>query len=359
MYNIGLRRLVGQHVNGKHFKSVVELVDWMGVLQAQDLNSAKWALGVRLPGSTQKMIDDAIDSAEVIRIHILRPTWHFVSAENYPLFLALSAPNINAALNYRRIQLGLDEKLFAKSNPALNELLKDGNHLTREEITVELENIFPDLDSSKMNHILMEGEMKGLLCSGKMKNKLPTYALVKERINVNTEHKIDTDFALNKLASCYFRSHGPATLADFVWWSGLSSGDCRKALSMVKDKLMVEKEGKFEYWYDPEQLINNNNEPPEIALLPAFDEFIIAYKERSAVINLENHGRAVSANGIFRPVLVYEGQVVGLWNKTIKKDTLQIAFDWFLKPNKSVQKKFENSANDYAKFLGLKNSEVH
>jgi hypothetical protein len=357
MESIGLQRLFNQHTGGNRFNTPAEVVAWMGVIQAQDLNSAKWAIGIRIPNSTGKTIDEAINNGEIIRTHLLRPTWHFVSAADYHSFLALSAPNINSSLKYRRIQLKLDEKIFAISNPALNEMLKNGNHLTREQITTEMAKLIPDLDSSKMNHILMEAEMNSLICSGRIINKQPTYALVNERIgNFDRTANFDRDNTLRVLADKYFKSHGPATLADFIWWSGLSAGDCRKALDMVKDELVSEKVENSVYWYNKTEISYSG--VPELAFLPAFDEFIIAYKDRSAVINYEGHSRAVSSNGIFRPVVVYEGQVLGLWNKAIKKDTLQISIEWFIKPNKSIHTKVERAAGDYAKFLGLNNTQI-
>ncbi|HLN54012.1 MAG TPA: winged helix DNA-binding domain-containing protein [Lentimicrobium sp.] len=359
MENTGLKRLISQRVGGNHFTTASEVVDWLGAVQAQDLNSAKWAIGLRLPGSSEKIVDEAINDASIIRTHLLRPTWHFVSAANYPVFLALTAPNINSALKYRRIQLNLDDTLFAKSHPALEEMLRNGNHLTREEITAEMASIVPDLDSSKMNHILMEAEMNGLICSGRIKNRLPTYALSNERIEkFSLNGKFDKDNALKLLAGRYFRSHGPATLNDFIWWSGLSAGDCRKALAMVKDGLISEREESAEYWFDPSMHKAAVVEVPEIAMLPAFDEFIIAYKDRSAVITYENHGMAVSSNGVFRPVIVYDGQVIGLWTKTSKKETLIVSVKWFVKPAKPILEKLKESAYAYARFLGLKSIEI-
>ncbi len=360
MEKIGLIRLANQHIQGQRFKSVTDVVDWMGAMQAQDLNSAKWAIGVRLPGSTEKDINSAIDNAEIIRTHLLRPTWHLVASDLYPILLALTAPGINKSLKYRRIQLNLDEVIFKKSNPALTELLKNGNHRTREEIMTGLAGLIPDLDSSKMNHILMEAEMNGLICSGKIKNKIPTYALVQERIE-NYNHgkeNFDHEAALKIIASRYFKSHGPATLSDFIWWSGLTAAECRKAHDMVKDELTAEKYGTIEYWLDKESFETERSLIPEVALLPAFDEFIIAYKDRSSVITGENHDMAVSSNGIFRPVVVYDGQVIGLWNKAIRKDKLQVTINYFIKPAKSIQTKLKASVEEYAVFLGLKKSEI-
>ncbi len=360
MENTGLKRLICQRVRSSQFKTVTEVVEWMGAIQAQDLNSAKWAIGVRLLGSTEKTINDAIDKADIIRVHLLRPTWHFVSAQDYSVFLALTAPNINSALKYRRIQLNLDDSIFSKSNPALNEILHNGNHLTREELTAEMSTIIPDLDSSKMNHILMEAEMNGLICSGRIKNKMPTYALTKERIDDSGKlnGSFDKDKALRLLANKYFKSHGPATMSDFIWWSGLSAGDCRKALSFIKKDLTIAKVGTNEYYYDANEVESSMDTLPEIALLPAFDEFIIAYKDRSAVLNFENHELTVSANGVFRPVIVYDGQVIGLWNKSVKKGTLQISVKWFIKPGKSVLSKLNSYAGEYADFLDLEKVEV-
>ncbi len=352
MSTIGLRRLLSQHVSVNRLSTVTEVVSWMGAIQAQDLNSAKWAIGVRLPGATVQMVEDAISEGEIIRTHLMRPTWHIVSADDYLAILKLTAPNILSSLTSRRKQLELDETFFKKSNPALEWILRDGNHLTREELMKELSMTIPHIDSSRMNHILLQAELNGLICSGKIKDNQHSFALLEERFQAR---KIKREFnkseALMLLAYKYFNSHGPATLNDFNWWSGLTMGDCRVALELVKDKLLSEKIDSATYWFtEPtEEMVLREN---QLFLLPAFDEFIISYKDRSAVLKYEDSTKTVSSNGVFRPVIVYEGQVIGLWNKTLKKGKIEISTDYFIKPDKNIKEQVSEAGLDYALFTG-------
>lgn len=151
--SIGLLRLISQHIGGNRFASIKELVSWMGAMQAQDFASSRWAIGVRLPGITEDQVIDAINQGEIIRTHLMRPTWHLVTAEDYPLILQLTAPAIKASLKSRRKQLELDDTFFKRTNPALMRFLSNNNHLTREELTQLLSVEIKDIDSSRMNHI--------------------------------------------------------------------------------------------------------------------------------------------------------------------------------------------------------------
>jgi hypothetical protein len=357
MQNIGLMRLAAQHVAGNKLSTVTEVVSWLGAMQSQDLNSAKWAIGARLPGSTEEAVEKAINEGVIIRTHLMRPTWHFITATDYPAILELTAPNVRATLKSRRKQLELTEEYFGKSNPALQRILSNQNHLTREELMTELSMTLPLLDSSRMNHVLLEAELDGLICSGKVKNRQHSFALRSERLMGNKTLDFNRDEALALLALKYFSSHGPATINDFNWWSGLSMSDCRKALELIKEKLTSEKEDNHVYWFAAESMNSDitakskktaNN---SVHLLPAFDEFIISYKDRSAVLKFEDHSKTVSYNGVFRPVIVLEGQVIGLWNKTIKKDKLSLTTTWFITPDKSVKDQVQIAATDYARFL--------
>jgi len=331
--------------------SVEGLVSWMGAIQSQDLKSAMLAIAVRLPQSTEKMVYDAFEKGEVIRTHILRPTWHIVAAEDYREFMELTAPNIRPSLKYRRAQLGLDDEIFSITNPALKEMLDKGNHLTREQITEELRPLIPGLDSSMMNHILIEAELNCFICSGRITDGKATFALAEEVLsNEDLKKPVDLEEAKKKMAYKYFSSHGPATIADFSWWSGMPVGVCRKALAMVKDQMESFTDGKTEYWFNP-SVVNHQSNIPELVFLPAYDEFIIAYRDRSAVLSSESHTTAISSNGVFRPVVVHNGKVVGLWSKKKVKGKEEVEVRWFVESSQhsalSSQLEFSNIQRVY------------
>ena len=341
-------RLISQQIEQTKFKTVKELVDWMSAIQAQDYAMAKWAIGIRLPNATDRVIETAMKQGEIIRTHLLRPTWHFVSADDIYWMLALKATPIKASLRSRHKQLGLSESIIVRSNAILENALKGGKQLPREELLAELVKAGIPIDENRASHLLVRAEMDGVVCSGATEGKKLTYALLEERVpkpNLPTREE-----ALAKLAKKYFSSHGPATLSDFTWWSGLSFNDAKHALEMVKSDLNVETIDAQMYWYLKSYSIRQTDIEAAY-LLPAFDEFIISYKDRRAALPFENFSKAVSNNGIFRPVVVVNGQVMGIWKRKINRNTVMVETELFQQPDQATKRLIEKAANQYGQFL--------
>ena len=349
--DISAIRLRNQQLVAPTFKTVKDVVGWMGAMQAQDYNQVKWAIGVRLPNLTENQIETAFNNGEIIRTHLMRPTWHFVSADDIYWMLELTAPQIKSALNSRHKELELTETVVLKSYLVLEKALMDSKSLTREELIDELNKAHIATDNQRASHLMLRAEIEGIICSGAIKGKKQTYALLAERVPV--KKTLAKDEALAQLAKRYFFSHGPATLYDFVWWSGLLVSDARKGLEMNKSALISETIGTETFWF-----ANNNILPAtphnSIYLLPAFDEFLISYKNRSAVITIEDHRKAISDNGIFRPVILANGQISGLWKRTIKKDTVIIDTEYFRSHNKTELSLIGKAAETFGHFLEKK-----
>jgi hypothetical protein len=343
-------RLISQQIAGTKFKTAKDIVGWMGAMQSQDYTMSKWAVGARLPKSTDTLIQKALDKGEILRTHLLRPTWHLVSAENIDWMLELTSPQVKASMKSRNKELEITEALYTKSNKLLEKALADGKHLTREELVSKLEKANIAIDNNRAAHFLMQAELDGIICSGAVKDKKQTYALLSER--VSKTKKLHREEALAKLAHTYFSSHCPATLKDFTWWSGLSITDARNALEMVQSDFISEKIGAETYWLTNSFSIPKKN-LPLVHLLPAFDEFIISYKDRTASLLLEHHKKTISDNGLFRPVIVVNGQVTGLWKRTIKKDKVIVETDFFYPHDKAMQKLIREAAESFAGFLDL------
>ncbi|MEO8399458.1 MAG: winged helix DNA-binding domain-containing protein [Ignavibacteriaceae bacterium] len=346
--DIAKYRLQNQQISVTNFKTVKKIVGWMGAMQAQDYNMAKWGIGVRLPKSTEKIIEAAIDKGKIIRTHLLRPTWHFVSSDDIYWILELTASRIKASLKSRNKQLELTDKIFTKSNKILEKALADGNHLTRNELLTKLKKAKIPTHDNRSSHLLLQAELDGIICSGASKEKQITYALLNERVPKTAKFKRDE--AAAKPAERYFTSHGPATLHDFVWWSGLSVTDARKALEEIKSNFNSEKIEEKTYWF-VDLFSKSKKDRKSVFLLPAFDEYIISYKDRSAAITFENHKKAISSNGIFRPVVVINGTVGGIWNRTINKDKVFLEILNNTSVSKSQQKKLISSAKKYGRFI--------
>lgn len=342
------QRLKNQQLTETTFSEPEKLVRHFGAMQAQDYAMAKWAIGLRT-AKTEKEIENSINEGKIIRTHILRPTWHFVAAEDIYWMLELTAPSLKRLITSAAVKMGLEDSLNAYTKK-LQKLLSNNNHLTREEIMLELgiktglaNNISPVI-------IMMNAELEGIVCSGIMRGKKFTYALLEERVKIT--NKISQDEALAKLASKYFKSHGPATINDFSWWSGLSLTNSRLALELIKPKLASFQIHGNTYWFYESTV--SNKDDVFVHLLPAFDEFLISYKDRTASIALEHQPLAFTKNGIFNPVIAINGKIEATWKRSIKKETVKIEINPINSFEKNTSELIINTTKIFGDFLGLK-----
>lgn len=347
--DIGNARLVNQQISTSNFTSVKELVGFMGAMQAQDYAMSKWAIGTRLPKASEVLINTAIGNGDIIRTHLLRPTWHWVSASDIYWMLDLVSAQVKASQKPRQKQLELNDKIFTKSYGLMEKALVGNQHLTREELLAKLDKVGIGLNGERSTHLLVMAELEGLICSGAEKGNKQTYALLQER--VTKPAKLNREEALAILAQRYFTSHAPATVQDFIWWSGLSITEGKKALDLVKDALASEKIGAETYWMPPSFVLPAGKKK-QVYLLPAFDEFIISYKDRTASLLSEHFKQAVSQNGIFHPVIVLDGKVTGLWKRALAKDRILIETELFQPITSATKALIEKAAQPLGEFLG-------
>lgn len=321
----------------------------MGAIQAQDFLMAKWAIGARLLNSSEKQIEASLDKGEIIRTHLLRPTWHFVAANDVYWMLELTAPRIKPQLKSRQKQLELTDAIFAKSRNILEKALHGKRNLTRGELSALYRNAGIKTNENRLSHLLHHAELDGIICSGPAREKKPTYSLLYER--VPARNTFTRDESLAALAERYFTSHGPATIRDFTWWSGLPVSDARKALDFIRSEFVSETINSLQYWFNE----NHTSHYPDgnyVFLLPAFDEFLIAYADRSAALSLTDNPKTISNNGIFRPFVVINGQVSGLWKRVSLKDKLKMKLTLFRPVTKTIHRLAEEEAQKFAAFSG-------
>ncbi|OGO26337.1 MAG: hypothetical protein A2136_01970 [Chloroflexi bacterium RBG_16_54_11] len=358
---IARMRLFCQQLSGTRFSSPAEIVTWMGAMQAQDYPMAKWAIGARLPASTDVEIESAIDRAEIIRTHLLRPTWHFVAAEDVYWLLDLTASHVKTAQSGRERDLELTDKVFAKSNSVIEKALSAGRHLTRDELVTELNKAGIATDQNRASHLFTRAELEKIICSGATREGKLTYALLAER--VPKVKGMSREESLAELARRYFTSRCPATWQDFAWWSGLPSGDARHALELLKPKFHSECVGEQTYLY-PVGLSLPGRAAKSVFLLPPYDEFTLSYADRSASFppGMESHMKEISDRGIFRPVLVVDGQVSGTWKRIVKKDSVLLEIQPYVRIDSSTLvsslEKIRKAALRYGKFLGKRTIDV-
>jgi Winged helix DNA-binding domain len=341
LYNSGL---------SSPFENAVDAVYHLGAAQTQDFPAAQWGLGLRIRNSTSKNIERAFNDGKILRIHVMRPTWHFVLSEDIRWMLELTAPRVKSLLkNYNR-KRGLDDALFAMSNAVIISALEGHNYLSRQELKAILAKAGIETDVQRLAHIITHAELDGLICSGPRRGKQFTYALLDER--VEGPDRLDREQSLAKLAFRYFASHGPAQLKDFSWWSGLAEKDARSALNMVKSGLNQATFDKKTYWFPPhaEAVIPDR---PTALLLSVYDEYTIAYRDRSDISEARYIERMIATGNALTAVIVLNGRVAGTWKKAMKKESVEIRLNPFRELDKDEREAVEAMVERYGRFFGI------
>jgi hypothetical protein len=280
--DIARQRLRNQLITDTTLKIPGDVVTWLGAVQAQDYAGAKWALGLRLQGATEDAIEQAFTEGGILRTHLMRPTWHFVTPADIRWLLSLKAPRVHAvnASMYRKLEL--DSAIFERSNAALAKALQGGQHLTRDELRGVLQKAGIKTDAEfRMGYLMMRAELDGIVCSGPRRGKQFTYALLDER--APDAKTLESEEALAELTRHFFSSRGPATVQDFAKWSGLTVADARRGLETVKAQFRHEAVGGQTYWFSSSKQAVKD-ESPTAHLLSIYDEYISGYKDRSAII---------------------------------------------------------------------------
>lgn len=337
------------------FKRVEQAVQWMGAVQAQEYAHARWAVGSRFAAPaavTDAAIEDALASRKVVRSWVLRGTLHLAAAADLRWLLALAAPALltRTAAAYREVNL--DEAAFRKILPAIRQCLQGGQQLTREELFTSLARRRIDTEGHRGGRILYRAAQTGLICLGDPRGKQARYALLDEWLPAQPE--LPREDALKKLAQRYFASHGPATLADFSWWSGLAAGEARAALEMAAPGLTHALfEGGTVWWSKRTQAPAQPAGKPLLQLLAGFDEYVLGYTDRKAIVDTAHAGKLMTPNGLFRPALLLGGRVAGTWQAEAKKGGLSISTAPFTPLPRGSAGALQLAAQRYAAFMGL------
>jgi winged helix DNA-binding protein len=349
-FEIIRRRLSNQHIANPNFTKPQDVVTWLGAVQAQDYAAAKWGVGLRMKEATDALLDEALADGSLLRSHLLRPTWHFASPQDFRWMLDLSAPRLLAGLASMDRQQGLDKAVLKRSHAALIKALKGGRQLTRDELRVVLQKNGITTDDLRAGYLLIHAELDAVICSGGRRGKQFTYALLDERAPHTPTLKRDE--ALAELAQRYFISRGPATVQDFEWWSGLTLTDARKGLDSVKSKLVNEIVGGQTYWFVDS--LPATLPSPTAHLLPNYDEYTVAYADRSAIFETAHTNKLDSrGNILFQHAVVLDGRAAGTWRRTIKKKEVVMELTLFRKLTKPEERAVAAEAERYGNFLGL------
>ena len=345
------QRLVNQRIDGERFEKPEEVVRWLGAIQAQDYLQALWAIGLRLKSATVADVERAILEGKIVRTWPMRGTLHFVPPEDARWMLKLSASRMLARDGRRLKQLGLDEEIMERCKELFYDALKGNRRLSRPEMMKVLEEAGISTEKQRGYHILWYVAQAGLICLGPMQDKQQTFVLLDEW--VPNYRDLSREESLAELARRYFAGHGPATVHDFAWWAGLTVTEARSGLESAMPELTSETiEGK-DYWMKSDAPGHTAYDESRVDLLPAFDEYLLGYKDRGAVLAVEDATKVVPGkNGVFLPTIVVDGRVVGTWKRKLKKNSIDITMSPFTHPG-DLDERVNKAAERYCGFLGL------
>lgn len=354
------QRLHNQRLIGSSFEDAVDVVKWLTAVQSQDFSGAKWALAQRLNNATDRDINQLFNDGKILRTHILRPTWHFVTPTDIRWMLKLTAPRVDAASAYAFRKLELDSKVFKRSNAVIDKTLRGDKHLTRDELQRALEIAGIQATGVRLAYIIIRAELDALVCSGPLRGKQFTYALLDERVPGG--RTLTRDEALVELTTRYFDSHGPALLSDYSWWSGLTMAQVRSGIEMVGGRLNRETINGKTYWFGALEKVGRDtyarrarsqDRNPTIHLLPNYDEYLVAYKDRACFLDPEV-GKALRQNVqiLSTHSITLNGNVIGAWRRTIGNDEVTVSARFLKGLNENQQRSLQRAAERFAKFLG-------
>lgn len=347
---IALQRLYQQRLSQPDIATPGEVVRWFGAVQAQEFLHSLYAISLRMPAATERVIEQAIADKTIVRTWPMRGTIHYIPAEDTHWMLKLLARRTtrNAASIYRRA--GLTDDVFARAGATLEQALHGGKRLTRKDLYAALEAAGIATSGEQRGlHLLGYWSRYGLICLGPRQGKQATYVLLDEWLPKGRQ--LEGEEALATLARRYFVSHGPATAHDFAWWTGLTLTEARLGIALVEHELARETLDGQTYWFSP--AIPAIPPPSHDAyLLPPYDEFTVAYKDRSAMADPAFAGSA-DPFVILGPVIVMDGRIVGSWKRTLTRDAVSLAFSLSVPLSEPQRAALEQAAERYGNFLGL------
>ncbi len=316
-------RLLNQQLVAPQFNNPTEVVHYMGAMQAQEYRMMRWAVEMRTCRPSAKAFKQAFDSGKIIRLHLMRGTWQLVSAEDYWMMLDLCAPKAIAVTNgwMSSNRITIPDEELRRVRDILAQTAADLGSATKEDLVCALAEKDIRMDDHRLSYHIRMAEMSGTLCSGELLPLKATYALTANK--VKQKKQMDRDEALMRFTHKYFQSRQPATLEDFVWWSGLNISDCRRGIELLGNTIHVER-WKGRDFYLTDDCRTRGFRKGKFLLIPSYDEYLISYKSRDVVLPPKHRHHAHNNSGIFQPIIAYDGTICGNWSPF--KDECQVSF---------------------------------
>ncbi len=340
------QRLLNQQLICPQLTTPYEVVSWMGGMQAQEYRMMRWAVGMRTKRPSARAFEKAYNEGRIVRVHLFRTTWQLVAGEDLGWMLELCRDNALRGMAGWMHANGVDIPLAEQESIQLifQDYLSKSRIAQKADFALALEDRGITMDGHRLSYHIRLAEYSGLLCSGDLFPLKHSYALSADKLPQTP--RITKEEALAKLARTYFRSRCPATLEDFVWWSGLNIGDCKKGINAIRSELIEER------WKGLSFLCHQDSRTRgfrsgTITLLPSYDEYLIGYKSRHVAVHPDHMHRAHSGNGIFWPVILQNGEVMGNWSAADGK----VRTDYFFPDASLRQKALAQEIERYQKFL--------
>jgi Winged helix DNA-binding domain len=354
---IGLRRLAGQRISSGRLADPAAVVRWLGAVQAQDYGQSLWAVGSRLAAGTAAQVERAIAERQIARTWLMRGTIHFAPPEDVRWLLALVVPRLAQGDARRAAQLGLSERIIARSAQLLGDALAGDRQLSRPEVLSLLESEGIDTSGGRGYHILWRLAQDALICGGPMRGKQQTFALLDDWAPPSQARGVAREEALALLAARFVASRGPVTDHDLARWAGITLADARSGLHAACEPALATRPlAGAEYWMAADEAAAPvpGAGRRKAFLLAGFDEYLLGYKDRAAVLAAEHAAKVVpGANGIFKPIAVVGGRIAGTWRRTLRSGELTIAVHPFAAGDRGLAERLQPEAERYRRFLGL------
>jgi len=342
------RRMAAQRLVGDPFATAAEAVAWSGGVQAQEYAEALWSIGMRVRDATAADVEAACDRDEILRTHVMRPTWHLVAAADLRWLLRLTAPRIQAKNAGRYRQLGLDADTLRRSDETIAATLADGEPRVRRELDAALVAAGIDTAGQRIAHMVLHAELEAVIASGPRRGRHHTYLLLDGRVPPAPQRSREEDVA--ELARRYFTSHGPATLRDFAWWSGLMIADGRAGIEALGEKLVGEADADGRAWISAATATDDAPPPGDRGafLLGTFDELVVGHRD---LRNVHADGRATNAL-LPRPIVV-DGLTVGGWTRRLARREVTIELVLEEASDRRQDAALRAAADRFGAFVGL------
>jgi DNA glycosylase AlkZ-like len=333
------QRLENQRITRPGPRNPEGVVAWMGAIQAQEYPAAKWTVALRMPnGATDARVERAFNEGRILRTHVMRPTWHFVAAADIDWMLTLTAPNVQRRMSSVYRQFELDTRTRVRATRLMERALAGGDHLTRAELAAHLARSGLTVKGVPLALLTVYAELERVLCSGAQRGKQSTYALLPSRVAQAVT--LSRDEALAELARRYFRSHGPATIRDFVWWSGLTTREARRGVA-ASGAIAEALDGRT-YWTLGRPRAREAR-PPSVHLLPTYDEYFVAYRDLDAVPRVKG----------LQQTIVAGGHAAGTWKAVRRERDIMLDVATLRPLTDAEGRALAATAARYGRFLGV------